>query len=179
LVLVRKVHFIASYGPDCDDVSASWDMKTIDDFRCVGKFTLTKEPKPDSLFQFWNMIANKDISMIVSLNKMSALQTWPDKNYSQIVLSKYITLEYQNSKTFKCYDWITAKIIIGDTTVLRFYSVKYVLISWDFQKTIEIIAVNNWSWDGSRPEDVSDFVNFCNETNTILKKSNSVLVMSQ
>jgi protein tyrosine phosphatase len=158
---VRKVHFIASYGPDCDDVSASWDMKTVGDFRCVGKFTLTKEPKPDSLFQFWNMIANKDISMIVSLNKISALQTWPDKNYSQIVLSKYITLEYQNSKTFKCYDWITAKIIIGDTT-----------------KTIEIIAVNNWSWDGSRPEDVSDFVNFCNETNTILKKSNSVLVMS-
>jgi hypothetical protein len=39
--------------------------------------------------------------------------------------------------------------------------------------------MKNWSSEATRSENVPDFVNFCNETNAILKKSNSVLVMSQ
>jgi hypothetical protein len=39
--------------------------------------------------------------------------------------------------------------------------------------------MKNWSSEATRPENVPDFVNFCIETNVILKKSNSVLVMGQ
>jgi hypothetical protein len=134
---------------------------TIDGFRCPGKFTITKEPTTDTLFQFWNFVANKNISVIVSVNKITLNRTWPDRNFSQITLSEKINLVHRDSKIFESYDWITLQITIGDTT-----------------KIIEIIVMKNWAPDATRPENVPDFVNVCNETNTILKKSNSVLVMS-
>ncbi|KAH0820674.1 hypothetical protein GEV33_002117 [Tenebrio molitor] len=106
---VRKEQsLIAPYSLDYDDVSACFGVVTIDGFRCPGKFTTIKEPTPDALFQFWNFVANKNISV----------------------------------------------------------------------KIIEIIVMKNWSSEATRPENVPDFVKFCNETNTILKKSISVLVMS-
>jgi hypothetical protein len=97
----------------------------------------------------------------------------------QITLTKKINLVHRDSKIFDSYDWITVQITIGDKTVLRCYSIKYVLINFNFQKIIEIIVMKNWFSEDTRPENVPDFVNFCNETNAILKKSNSVLVMSQ
>jgi hypothetical protein len=152
---------------------------TIDGFRCPGKFTITKEPTTDTLFQFWNFVANKNISVIVSVNKITLNRTWPDRNFSQITLSEKINLVHRDSKIFDSYDWITVQITIGDTTVLRCYFIKYDFINFNFQKIIEIIVMKNWAPDATRPENVPDFVKFCNETNTILKKSNSVLVMSQ
>jgi hypothetical protein len=140
---------------------------------------LTKEPTPDTLFQFWNLVANKNISVIISVNKMPSNRTWPDRNILQITLSKNINLVHRDSKIFESYDWITVQITIGDKTVLRWYSIKYVLINFNFQKIIEIIVMKNWSSVATRPENVPDFVKFCNETNTILKNANSILVMSQ
>jgi hypothetical protein len=130
---------------------------------------LTKEPTPDTLFQFWNLVANKNISVIISVNKMPSNRTWPDRNILQITLSKNINLVHRDSKIFESYDWITVQITIGDKTVLRWYSIKYVLINFNFQKIIEIIVMKNWSSVATRPENVPDFVKFCNETNTILK----------
>jgi hypothetical protein len=152
---------------------------TIDGFRCPGKFTTIKEPTPDALFQFWNFVANKNISVVISVNKISLNRIWPDRNMPQITLSKKINLVHRDSKIFESYDWITLQITIGETTVLRCYSIKYVLINFNFQKIIEIIVMKNWAPEATRPENVPDFTKFCNETNPILKKSNSVLVMSQ
>jgi hypothetical protein len=134
---------------------------TIDGFRCPGKFTTIKEPTPDALFQFWNFVANKNISVVISVNKIPSNRMWPDWNISQITLSKKINLVHRDSKIFDSYDWITVQLTIGDKT-----------------KIIEIIVMKNWSSEATRPENVPDFVKFCNETNTILKKANSVLVMS-
>jgi hypothetical protein len=169
----------APYCLDYDDVSACFGVETINCFRCPGKFTITKEPTPDTLFQFWNFVGNKNISVIVSVNKITLNRIWPDRNMPQITLTKKINLVHRDSKIFDSYDWITVQITIGDKTVLRCYSIKYVLIYFNFQKIIEIIVMKNWSSEATRPENVADFVNFCNETNAILKKSNSVLVMSQ
>jgi protein tyrosine phosphatase len=157
----KEQSLIAPYRLDYDDVSAYFGVVTIDGFRCPGKFTITKEPTTDTLFQFWNFVANKNISVIVSVNKITLNRTWPDRNFSQITLSEKINLVHRDSKIFESYDWITLQITIGDTT-----------------KIIEIIVMKNWAPDATRPENVPDFVNVCNETNTILKKSNSVLVMS-
>jgi hypothetical protein len=179
-VLVRKEQsLIASYSLDYDDVSACFGVVTIDGFRCPGKFTTIKEPTPDALFQFWNFVANKNISVVISVNKIPSNRMWPDWNISQITLSKKINLVHRDSKIFDSYDWITVQLTIGDKTVMRSYSIKYVLINFNFQKIIEIIVMKNWSSEATRPENVPDFVKFCNETNTILKKANSVLVMSQ
>ncbi|KAJ3619220.1 hypothetical protein MTP99_004921 [Tenebrio molitor] len=82
-------------------------------------------------------------------------------NILQITLSKNINLVHRDSKIFESYDWITVQITIGDKT-----------------KIIEIIVMKNWSSVATRPENVPDFVKFCNETNTILKNANSILVMS-
>jgi hypothetical protein len=165
---VRKEQsLIAPYSLDCDDVSACFGVVTIDGFRCLGKFTTIKEPTPDALFHFWNFVA-------IQCGRM-----WPDWNISQITLSKKINLVHRDSKIFDSYDWITVQLTIGDKTVMRSYSIKYVLINFNFQKIIEIIVMKNWSSEATRPENVPDFVKFCNETNTILKKSISVLVMSQ
>jgi protein tyrosine phosphatase len=157
----EESNFIGPYSLDYDDVSASFGIVTIDGFRCPGKFTITKEPTPDSLFQFWNFVANKNFSVIVSVNKMPSNRTWPDRNILQITLPKNMNLVYRDSKIFGIYDWITVQITIGDKT-----------------KIIDIIVMKNWSSEATRPENVPDFVNFCIETNAILKKSNSVLVMS-
>jgi hypothetical protein len=97
----------------------------------------------------------------------------------QITLSKNLNLVHRDSKIFESYDWITVQITIGDKTVLRWYSIKYILIKFNFQKIIEIIVMKNWSSEATLPENVPDFVKFCNETNTILKNANSILVMSQ
>ncbi|XP_068893268.1 receptor-type tyrosine-protein phosphatase F-like isoform X2 [Tenebrio molitor] len=159
---VRKEQsLIAPYSLDYDDVSACFGVVTIDGFRCPGKFTTIKEPTPDALFQFWNFVANKNISLVISVNKIPSNRMWPDWNISQITLSKKINLVHRDSKIFDSYDWITVQLTIGDKT-----------------KIIEIIVMKNWSSEATRPENVPDFVKFCNETNTILKKSNSVLVMS-
>jgi hypothetical protein len=176
VLVSREQNLIAPYSLDYDDASVSLGIVTIDGFRSPGKFTITKEPTPDTLFQFWNFVANKNISVIISvlLNR-----TWPDRNILQITLSKIINLVHRDTKIFDSYDWITVQITIGDKIVLRCYSIKYVLINFNFQKTIEIIIMKKWSSEATYPENVLDFVNFCNETNTILKKSNSVLVMSQ
>ncbi|XP_068893260.1 receptor-type tyrosine-protein phosphatase mu-like isoform X24 [Tenebrio molitor] len=154
---VRKEQsLIASYSLDYDDVSACFGVVTID-----GKFTTIKEPRPDALFQFWNFVANKNVSVVISVNKILSNRMWPDWNISQITLSKKINLVHRDSKIFDSYDWITVQLTIGDKT-----------------KIIEIIVMKNWSSEATRPENVPDFVKFCNETNTILKKSNLVLVMS-
>jgi hypothetical protein len=92
---------------------------------------------------------------------------WPDWNISQITLSKKINLVHRDSKIFDSYDWITVQLTIGDKTVMRSYSIKYVLININFQKIVEIIVMKNWSSEDPRPENVPDFVKFCNETNTI------------
>jgi protein tyrosine phosphatase len=157
----KELSLSAPYCLDYDDVSACFGVETINCFRCPGKFTITKEPTPDTLFQFWNFVGNKNISVIVSVNKITLNRIWPDRNMPQITLTKKINLVHRDSKIFESYDWITLQITIGDTT-----------------KIIEIIVMKNWSSDATRPENVPDFVKFCNETNTILKKSNSVLVMS-
>jgi protein tyrosine phosphatase len=159
---VRKEQsLIAPYSFDYDDVSACFSVVTIDGFRCPGKFTTIKEPTPDALFQFWNFVANKNISVVISVNKIPSNRMWPDWNISQITLSKKINLVHRDSKIFDSYDWITVQLTIGDKTQI-----------------VEIIVMKNWSSEATRPENVPDFVKFCNETNTILKKSNSVLVMS-
>ncbi|XP_068893234.1 receptor-type tyrosine-protein phosphatase mu-like isoform X13 [Tenebrio molitor] len=159
---VRKEQsLIAPYSFDYDDVSACFGVVTVDGFRCPGKFTAIKEPTPDALFQFWNFVANKNISVVISVNKISLNRIWPDRNMPQITLSKKINLVHRDSKIFESYDWITLQITIGDTT-----------------KIIEIIVMKNWAPDATRPENVPDFTMFCNETNPILKKSNSILVMS-
>ncbi|XP_068893249.1 receptor-type tyrosine-protein phosphatase F-like isoform X14 [Tenebrio molitor] len=157
----KELSLSAPYCLDYDDVSACFGVETINCFRCPGKFTITKEPTPDTLFQFWNFVGNKNISVIVSVNKITLNRIWPDRNMPQITLTKKINLVHRDSKIFDSYDWITVQITIGDKT-----------------KIIEIIVMKNWSSEATRPENVADFVNFCNETNAILKKSNSVLVMS-
>jgi protein tyrosine phosphatase len=103
----EESNFIGPYSLDYDDVSAIFDIVTIDGFRCPGKFTITKEPTPDNLFQFWNFVANKNFSVIVSVNKMPSNRTWPDRNILQITLPKNINLVHRDSKIFGTYDWIT------------------------------------------------------------------------
>jgi hypothetical protein len=132
----EESNFIGPYSLDYDDVSAIFDIVTIDGFRCPGKFTITKEPTPDNLFQFWNFVANKNFSVIVSVNKIPSNRTWPDRNILQITLPKNINLVHRDSKIFGTYDWITVQITIGDKTVLHLYSItrKYVLINFIFRK---------------------------------------------
>lgn len=61
--------FISRYPND--DESASYiNAVQVDGFRNPNRFIVTQQPLPNTIIDFWRLIHEKDITVIVSLNEI-------------------------------------------------------------------------------------------------------------
>jgi protein tyrosine phosphatase len=166
-----KVFLEASYNLD-EENSPCWDRLgaiSVDGFRCPNKFLVIPQPTSNTLSDIWDLVVEKNISVILSLNEItpsssvsqsSALQNVPfvpGNNKSKVSLNT--SVEPKLTRDFGNYEWTTLEL----SSTMK-------------QQTVEILSMKTWPAKTSCPPDVSDFVNFCIVANERMKGSGSVMV---
>ncbi|XP_063908386.1 receptor-type tyrosine-protein phosphatase delta-like [Zophobas morio] len=151
------------YSPDeeIDSFLSSLDGVIIDDCSCPKKYILLKHPQQDNLEQFWTMVSKVDVSVIINLNENDFFGANLLLNQGGLQVSNTLILKLVNVTHFKCYDWITVRVLIDGQK---------------HSKDVKIFWMKNWSGEVVCPPSVKDFVEFCIETTSVTAACNSVLI---
>ncbi|KAH0817189.1 hypothetical protein GEV33_005601 [Tenebrio molitor] len=133
----------------------------VDGFRCSNKFLVVAQPTSTTLSDIWDLVVEKNVSVILSLNKITPSSTnvpfLPGKNKAKV--SSNASVEPKLTRDFGSYEWTTLK-----------------LNSKTKHQTVEILSMKTWPAKTSCPPDLSDFVNFCIAANERMKESRLVMV---
>jgi protein tyrosine phosphatase len=134
---------------------------SVDGFRCPNKFLVVPQPTSTTLSDIWDLVIEKNVSVILSLNKITPLSTnvpfLPGNNKATV--SSNASVEPKLTRDFGSYEWTTLKL--NNKTK---------------HQTVEILSMKTWPAKTSCPPDLSDFVNFCIAANERMKKSRLVMV---
>ncbi|KAJ3625200.1 hypothetical protein MTP99_018762 [Tenebrio molitor] len=133
----------------------------VDGFRCPNKFLVVPQPTSTTLSDIWDLVVEKNVSVILSLNKITPSSTnvpfLPGKNKAKV--SSNASVEPKLTRDFGSYEWTTLK-----------------LNSKTKHQTVDILSMKTWLAKTSCPPDLSDFVNFCIAANERMKESRLVMV---
>ncbi|XP_063908381.1 uncharacterized protein LOC135126334 isoform X3 [Zophobas morio] len=151
------------YSPDeeIDSFLSSLDGVIIDDCSCPKKYILLKHPQQNNLEQFWTMVSKVDVSVIINLNENDFFGANLLLNQGGLQVSKTLILKLVIVTHFKCYDWITVRVLIDGQK---------------HSKDVKVFWMKNWSGEKVCPPSVEDFVEFCIETSRVTAVCNSVLI---
>ncbi|XP_068893069.1 receptor-type tyrosine-protein phosphatase U-like isoform X1 [Tenebrio molitor] len=155
--------FLEAYNLD-EENSPCWNRLgpiSVDSFRCPNKFLVIPQPTSSTLSDIWDLVVEKNISVILSLNEITPSSTnvpFVPRNKKTKVCSN-ANVEPQFTIDFGNYEWTTLK-----------------LSSKTQQQTVEILSMKTWLAKTACPPDVSNFVNFCIAANEKMKGSRSVMV---
>jgi hypothetical protein len=155
--------FLEDYNLD-EENSPCWNRLgaiSVDGFRCPNKFLVVHHPTSSTLSDIWDLVVEKNISLILSLNEItlfSANVPFVPGNKKAEVCSN-AKVKPKLTRDFGNYEWTTLE-----------------LNSRTEQQTVEILSMKTWPAKTSCPPDVSEFVNFCIAANERMKGSRSVMV---
>ncbi|XP_068914489.1 receptor-type tyrosine-protein phosphatase alpha-like isoform X2 [Tenebrio molitor] len=134
---------------------------SVDGFRCPNKFLVVPQPTSTTLSDIWDFVIEKNVSVILSLNKIPPSSTnvpfLPGNNKAKV--SSNASVEPKLTRDFGSYEWTTLK-----------------LNSKTKHQTVEILSMKTWPAKISCPPGLSDFVNFCIAANERMKESKLVMV---
>jgi protein tyrosine phosphatase len=155
--------FLKAYNLD-EENSPCWNRLgaiSVDGFRCPNKFLVIPQPTSNTLSDIWDLVIEKNTSVILSLNEITSLSTnvpFVSRDMKTKV-SPTVSVERKFTIDFGNYEW--TKVELSSRTK---------------EQTIEILSMKTWSPKTACPADVSDFVNFCIAANERIKESRSVMV---
>ncbi|RZC38749.1 receptor-type tyrosine-protein phosphatase F-like [Asbolus verrucosus] len=157
--------FLSRYPID-DNSSTYINAVTVDGFQSPERFIVTQQPMPNTLGDFWRLVSEKEVSVIMSLNEInlnnkSSCNFWPSEADPQMVPVDFITLQHINTFSLANYDLVTLHMFV-DTK--------------ETYKVIEIISMKNWPAKTNCPKRIEDFLTFWEESYATSRKSNPVVV---
>lgn len=155
--------FITRHPPN-DEKSSYINAVRVDGFRSPGRYIVTQQPLPNTLGDFWRLIDENKISVIISLNEVdnrdkTSCIFWPTKNSTTINPVDSITLTYL------------------DSTISDYCSsIKLNLKNKNTLKQIFIISPRNWVKHTLCPKDVIQFLRFWQEADSTSRQSKPVVI---
>ncbi|KAF2884688.1 hypothetical protein ILUMI_21485 [Ignelater luminosus] len=114
----------------------------VDGFRCPQQFIVTQQPLKETVSEFWKMIDEKEITTIVSLNKVNlANETscifWPTAKVNEIHPVPYLKIQFHNKVNSNYYNTITIHIYNANEKKSNKRIVKLIVLKeWDASKSI-------------------------------------------
>ncbi|RZC38965.1 Y phosphatase and/or fn3 domain containing protein, partial [Asbolus verrucosus] len=157
--------FISRNPPD-DEASSYINAIAVDGFRCPGRFIVTQQPLPNTLGDFWRLIDEKDVSVIISLNRINlkdktSCNFWPISSNFQMNPIDHITLRNANTLSLECYDLVTIHMNTD---------------SGKDRKVVEIFSLKHWPPKASFPKSMQKFLTFWEDSDAASRKSDTVVV---
>ncbi|KYB26638.1 receptor-type tyrosine-protein phosphatase F isoform X2 [Tribolium castaneum] len=156
--------FLPRYPID-DESSIYINAVTVDGFKHPDRFIVTQQPLPNTLGDFWRLVHDKDISVIISLNEIDLNYTtcnfWPSEDNKELNPVDFLTLKHAKTLICDTYDVITVHMHDQNNTD---------------QKVIEILALKNWPAMNSCPDKIDSFLTFWEESYATSRQSGQVIV---
>lgn len=155
--------FITRY-PLNDETSSYINAVRVDGFQSPGRYIVTQQPLPNTLGDFWRLIDENKVSVIISLNKVNSEDKtscifWPTANSTTMNPVDFITLTYVNS-------------IISD----YFSLIKLNLQNKKTLNQIFIISPKKWIKHTICPTDLHKFISFWQEADAISRQSQPTVI---
>lgn len=98
--------------PPSDDSSTYINAVQVDGYQAPAQFIATQQPKPNTISDFWRLIDERNVSVIISLNEINTFdktccEFWPNESQAQLKLLDYLTLKYVKTSSNNTHDVIT------------------------------------------------------------------------
>jgi protein tyrosine phosphatase len=157
--------FITRY-PTSDGTSSYINAVKVDGFRCPGRYIVTQQPMPNTLGDFWRLVEENNVSVVVSLNQVdpkdkTSCAFWPTNKRPQMDPVPIISLKHVNTLSMEHYDVVTIHLSAPSRKE-------------HFQ--VHIISMKNWPPKTNCPKSPEKFLAFWEEADNIARRSNPVLV---
>jgi receptor-type tyrosine-protein phosphatase A len=157
--------FITRY-PTSDSTSSYINAVKVDGFRCPGRYIVTQQPMPNTLGDFWRLVEENNVSVVVSLNQVDPKDKtlcafWPTNKRPQMNPDPIISLKHVNTLSMEHYDVVTVHLSAPSRKE-------------HFQ--VHIISMKNWPPKTNCPKSPEKFLAFWEEADNIARRSNPVLV---
>ncbi|XP_044263458.1 receptor-type tyrosine-protein phosphatase S-like isoform X2 [Tribolium madens] len=160
----RSYIFLPRYPTD-DESSIYINAVTVDGFKHPNRFIVTQQPLPNTVGDFWRLVHDKDISVIISLNEIDLNYTtchfWPTEQNKQLKPVDFLTLKHAKTLICDTYDITTVHMHAKNNTD---------------HKVIEIVSFKNWPAINSCPDKIESFLAFWEESYAISRQSDQVIV---
>ncbi|CAH0551977.1 unnamed protein product [Brassicogethes aeneus] len=152
-----------SYNAREGETSTYINAVYVDGFNDQNKFIATQQPMPNTVGDFWRMVLETESSLIISLNEVDLNDKtcgifWPAQN-TKLHPTDNITVFHEKSESYPLFDLIHAKLKVDE----EMFSVK-------------IVLHKNWKSNKVLPMTVTNFLSFLQETDTLVQKSNPIIV---
>ncbi|CAH1363932.1 unnamed protein product, partial [Tenebrio molitor] len=157
--------FITRY-PTSDSTSSYINAVKVDGFRCPGRYIVTQQPMPNTLGDFWRLVEENSVSVVISLNQVNSKDKtscafWPTNKRPQMNPVPIISLKHVNTLSMEHYDVVTVHLSAPSRKE-------------HFQ--VHIISMKNWPPKTNCPKSPEKFLAFWEEADNIARRSNPVLV---
>ncbi|XP_064211634.1 receptor-type tyrosine-protein phosphatase kappa isoform X2 [Tribolium castaneum] len=152
--------------PSEDETSSYINAVKVDGFRSPGRFIVTQQPMPNTLGDFWRLVEENDIRVILSLNDVNlknktSCRFWPTRSNPEMTPVPHITLKYLKNDLSESYNITTVQLIAN---------------SRKEQFSVQIISVKHWTSGNNCPDNIGNFLTFWQESDAISRRSNPILV---
>ncbi|RZB89873.1 Y phosphatase domain containing protein, partial [Asbolus verrucosus] len=157
--------FITRYPPE-DETSSYINAIKVDGFRSPGRFIVTQQPMPNTLGDFWRLVDENYISVIISLNEVNpkdktSCHFWPTANRPQMNPVPSMTLKHANTLSLECYDLITIHLNRNNAKE---------------HDVVEIFSMKNWPSKSNCPKTMQEMLTFLEDSDAASRKSRTVVV---
>ncbi|KAF5275049.1 hypothetical protein FQA39_LY06986 [Lamprigera yunnana] len=156
--------------PVNDEHSDYINAVEVDGFRAPQRFIATQQPLPHTVCDFWRMVDEKEVSTIVSLNKIETNDKtscifWPTEKLEEIKPVSFITLKFQNKIKKDFYSIVT--INLHNTKTKKGH-----------KRTVHLISLKSWIPDTPTPDDNNMLVRVWEEMERLTRGNENPIVVT-
>ncbi|KAK9883913.1 hypothetical protein WA026_004856 [Henosepilachna vigintioctopunctata] len=151
--------------PNQDESSTYINAVWVHGYRSPEKFIVTQQPLPNTLSEFWRLIVEKDIRVVVSLNKINLLNEdswifWPNEDQPQINPVDFLSVIFEK---------------VVQSTYFDVYSVK-ILENGKKKLHVKIYSFKHWESGIHIPPSCEGFLSLLDTVESISHESRHILV---
>ncbi|XP_031348305.1 receptor-type tyrosine-protein phosphatase delta-like isoform X2 [Photinus pyralis] len=170
--IVPSIHgrvYLTRY-PVSDEHSDYINSVEVDGFRAPQRFIVTQQPLPHTVSDFWRMVDEKEVTTIISLNKITnddieSCLFWPTQHVEEINPVPYLKIKYQNKTKQESFSITTLHLRNNKNKK-------------SIKRVISLISFKRWAANEIVPTDMDGLLKLWEETDRVSRGQNSPTVVT-
>ncbi|XP_045477301.1 receptor-type tyrosine-protein phosphatase mu-like isoform X2 [Harmonia axyridis] len=159
---------ILSKYPEEDETSSYINAVYVDGFRCPGRFFVTQQPMPNTLGDFWRLVTEKKVKVILSLNAVDLQNTtcckfWPTVDDPELRPIDYLVVKFVDVMELECYDQFSLNVWIRNKVQTE-------------KLEVVLVAFKSWPSNAMLHNCCEELLSFYEEAYTISRGFSNILV---
>ncbi|XP_044744581.1 receptor-type tyrosine-protein phosphatase T-like isoform X2 [Coccinella septempunctata] len=159
--------FLSRYPHD-DEASSYINAVEVDGFRCPGRFFVTQQPMPNTIGDFWRLVTERKINVMISLNEVdprekTCCKFWPTADDDELQPVDFISVKFGKVTELEYYDIYSVHVWIKNKRQKEKFDV-------------EIVSFKRWPAKCKLPPSCEELLSFYEEADAISRRSTNVIV---